>query len=146
MRAEKQKEYDLFVQAEKRSRLVREEEMAAEQRVLEEEKRKKSEALAASRRVELEKQIRVKEDVERENIFLLEEQKKQKQLEAELKEIDLEIGVIYDARDQRKKDELAELEKLDEKIFKLRQELRGSKVRQLALEEELFQLSKVIVN
>lgn len=65
---------------------------------------------------------------------MLEEQKNQEKLEKELREIDLEIGSIYDARDERKRTELLELEKLDEKIFKLRQELRGSKVRQLALE------------
>ena len=76
----------------------------------------------------------------------MEEQKTQEKLEAELREIDLETGSIYDARDERKKNELAELEQLDEKIFKLRQELRGSKVRQLALEEELAQLSNVIVH
>ena len=62
-----------------------------------------------------------------------------------MREIDLEIGGIYDSRDERKQSELAELEQLDEKIFRIRQELRGSKVRQLALEEELLKLSKLIV-
>ena len=76
---------------------------------------------------------------------MLEEQRAQEKLEKELREIDLEIGGIYDTRDKRKKDELQELEQLDEKIFKIRQELRGSKVRQLALEEELLHLSKLIV-
>jgi len=36
----------------------------------------------------------------------LEEQKAQEKLEKELCEIDLEIGSIYDARDERKKKEL----------------------------------------
>lgn len=56
----------------------------------------------------------------------------------------MEIGGIYDARDERKKAELIELEQLDEKIFRIRQELRGSKVRQLAMEEELLHLSKLM--
>ena len=66
-------------------------------------------------------------------------------MEKELREIDLEVGGIYDSRDERKKAELVELESLDEKIFRIRQELRGSKVRQLALEEELLHLSKLII-
>ena len=66
-------------------------------------------------------------------------------MEKELREIDLEVGGIYDSRDERKKAELVELEALDEKIFRIRQELRGSKVRQLALEEELLHLSKLII-
>ena len=57
----------------------------------------------------------------------------------------MEIGGIFDARDERKKAELEELESLDENIFKIRQELGGSKVRQLALEEELLHLSKLII-
>jgi tRNA A37 N6-isopentenylltransferase MiaA len=93
----------------------------------------------------MEKQIQVKEEAERENSYVLEEQRNQEKLEKELREIDLEIGTIYDGRDERKRVELLELERLDEKIFKLRQELRGSKVRQLALEEELASLSKLIV-
>lgn len=64
----------------------------------------------------------------------MEEQRNQEKLEKELKEIDLEIGSIYDARDERKRLELEELEQLDEKCFKLAQEIRGSKVRQTALE------------
>lgn len=75
----------------------------------------------------------------------MEEQRNQEKLEKELREIDLEIGGIYDSRDDRKKAELEELEKLDETIFKIRQELRGSKVRQMALEEELLHLSKLII-
>jgi hypothetical protein len=112
---------------------------------LEDEKRRKVEALALSRRADMEKQIQVKEEAERENSYVLEEQRNQEKLEKELREIDLEIGTIYDGRDERKRVELLELERLDEKIFKLRQELRGSKVRQLALEEELASLSKLIV-
>lgn len=125
--------------------MIREEEIEVQKRVLDEEQRKKSEVLAASRRVELDRQIKVKEDVERENSYVLEEQKNQEKLEKELREIDLEIGGIYDSRDDRKKAELEELEKLDETIFKIRQELRGSKVRQMALEEELLHLSKLII-
>ena len=125
--------------------MIREEEIEVQKRVLDEEQRKKSEVLAASRRVELNRQIKVKEDVERENSYVLEEQRNQEKLEKELREIDLEIGGIYDSRDNRKKAELDELEKLDETIFKIRQELRGSKVRQMALEEELLHLSKLII-
>jgi hypothetical protein len=125
--------------------MIREEEIEVQKRVLDEEQRKKSEVLAASRRVELDRQIKVKEDVERENSYVLEEQRNQEKLEKELREIDLEIGGIYDSRDNRKKAELDELEKLDETIFKIRQELRGSKVRQMALEEELLHLSKLII-
>jgi hypothetical protein len=51
LRAEKQKEYQIFVEAERRSRLAREEELDVQKRVLEGEQRKRSEALAASRRV-----------------------------------------------------------------------------------------------
>ena len=40
---------------------------------------------------------------------MLEEQRAQEKLEKELREIDLEIGGIYDTRDKRKKDELQEL-------------------------------------
>ena len=111
----------------------------------EEEQIRKTEALAASRRVELDRQIKVREEAERENTYVLEEQRTQEKLERELREIDVEIGGIYDSRDERKKGELEELEGLDEKIFRIRQELRGSKVRQLALEEELLHLSKLIV-
>ncbi len=125
--------------------MIREEEIEVQKRVLDEEQRKKSEVLAASRRVELDRQIKVKEDVERENSYVVEEQRNQEKLEKELREIDLEIGGIYDSRDNRKKAELDELEKLDETIFKIRQELRGSKVRQMALEEELLHLSKLII-
>ena len=125
--------------------MIREEEIEVQKRVLDEEQRKKSEVLAASRRVELDRQIKVKEDVERENSYVVEEQRNQEKLEKELREIDLEIGGIYDSRDNRKKAGLDELEKLDETIFKIRQELRGSKVRQMALEEELLHLSKLII-
>lgn len=45
--------------------MIREEEIEVQKRVLDEEQRKKSEVLAASRRVELDRQIKVKEDVER---------------------------------------------------------------------------------
>lgn len=113
LREEKQREYQVFVDAERRSRLVREGELEAQKRVLEEEQRKKAEALALSRRVEMEKQIQLKEEAERENSYVLEEQKNQEKLEKELREIDLEIGSIYDARDERKRAELLELEKLD---------------------------------
>jgi hypothetical protein len=61
LRAEKDREYQIFVEAERRSRLVREEELEVQKRVLETEQKKKSEALAASRRVEMEKQIQLKE-------------------------------------------------------------------------------------
>ena len=133
------------MEAERRSRLIREEELETQKRVLDEQQRRKTEVLAASRRVELDRQIKIKEEAERENSYVLEEQRAQEKLEKELREIDLEIGGIYDSRDERKQSELAELEQLDEKIFRIRQELRGSKVRQLALEEELLKLSKLIV-
>lgn len=60
--------------------MVREEEIEVQKRVLDEEQRKKSEVLAASRRVELDRQIKVKEDVERENSYVLEEQRNQEKL------------------------------------------------------------------
>jgi hypothetical protein len=50
-----------------------------------------------------------------------------------LREIDIEIGTIYDQREARRKGELVELEGLDEKIFKVKQEMRASKIRQGAL-------------
>ena len=81
--------------------MIREEEIEVQKRVLDEEQRKKSEVLAASRRVELDRQIKVKEDVERENSYVLEEQRNQEKLEKELREIDLEIGGKYDSRDNR---------------------------------------------
>ena len=144
-RTEKQKEYQVLVEAERRSRLIREEELETQQKILEVEQQRKTEALAASRRVELDRQIKIKEDSERENISVLEEQRSQEKLEKELRDIDMEIGGIYDSRDERKRVELIELEELDDKIFKIRQGLRGSKVRQLALEEELLHLSKLII-
>lgn len=109
-RAEKQKEYEILVEAERRSRLVREEELEAQRRILDEEQHRKAEFLAASRRVELDRQIKIKEEAERENSYVLEEQRTQEKLEKELREIDLEIGGIYDSRDERKKGELSELE------------------------------------
>lgn len=56
---------------------MREEEIEVQKKVLEEEQRKRSEILAASRRAELDRQIKVKEDVERENTYVLEEQRTQ---------------------------------------------------------------------
>jgi hypothetical protein len=105
-RNEKQREYEVLVEAERRSRLIREEELETQKRILEEEQKRKAEFLAASRRADFDRQIKVREDAERENIYVLEEQRTQEQLEKELREIDLEIGGIYDSRDERKKDEL----------------------------------------
>ncbi len=62
-----------------------------------------------------------------------------------MREIDIEIGTIYDQREARRKGELVELEGLDEKIFKVKQEMRASKIRQGALEDSLNNLSKIIV-
>lgn len=61
LRAEKDREYQSFVEAERRSRLIREEELEVQKHVLQTEQKKRSEALAASRRVEFEKQIQLKE-------------------------------------------------------------------------------------
>ena len=110
-----------MVEAERRSRLIREEEIEVQRRVLDEEQRRRTEVLAASRRVEFDRQIKIKEEADRENSYVLEEQRAQEKLEKELREIDLEIGGIYDSRDDRKKAELGELEQLDEKIFRIRQ-------------------------
>jgi len=60
-RNEKQKEYETLVEAERRSRLIREEELEVQKRVLEDEHRKKAETLAASRRADFERQAKVSE-------------------------------------------------------------------------------------
>ena len=53
--------------------------------MLEEEQRKKAEVLALSRRADFEKQIKIKEDADRENTYVLEEQRAQEKLEQELR-------------------------------------------------------------
>lgn len=60
-RSEKQREYETLVEAERRSRLVREEELEVQKRVLEDEHRRKAETLAASRRADFERQAKVSE-------------------------------------------------------------------------------------
>jgi len=65
-------------------------------------------------------------------------------LEAELAEIEISIGTIYDQREARKRTELEELEDLDKQSFKLKQAMRSSKVQQKALEDSLAELSKLI--
>ena len=53
------------MEAERRSRLAREEDLDAQKRILEEEQKKKFEALAASRRAEFDIKVRQKEEIER---------------------------------------------------------------------------------
>lgn len=135
----------MMMEAEQRSRILREEEIDRQRLFILNEEKKRAEILEASRKAELEVQMKIQDEVTRENVRVKEEQLEQQKLQAELKSIDLEIGTIYDQREERRKTELLELQGLDEKIFKVKQSMRASKIKQTALEDSLNNLSKIIV-
>ena len=64
------KEYEIQTAMERRAREVREHELEVQQKIAAEEEARRTEALAASRRIEHERKMKIKVDMERENLAL----------------------------------------------------------------------------